>query len=97
MFAKLLYLITAVFIIAATLLTLRQQSIEATYQIVLRHRQITQTRSALWQLQAVMAPRLAPEALVQSAVRSRLALEPMASNLHSRNAVAGGLALRSSP
>lgn len=81
MFSKLVALTLALVLMAAGLLVMRQQRIEAAHRTAELHHQIQQTRQALWRAQVDSAGLLRPEAIRRRLRRleeeGRLAFEPI--------------------
>lgn len=77
MFAKLTVLLLAVTATAAGLLWLRQDKMELANQIAMSHKQIDQTRQAIWERQVQVSRRVQPESLNQAVARASLSMEPI--------------------
>ena len=76
-FIPLVCLILFMTVVSAALLGLRQNRIEATHDIAVLHREITQTRFTIWDLQERVARRLNPERLRGALSRVHPDLEPL--------------------
>ncbi len=79
MFQKIALLIGVITLAALALFSLRHQRYQAMYEMTQLHRQILQTRQALWNQQAQIARQLTPAQLKQALAQAQAA-EKLASN-----------------
>lgn len=77
MFVKLLTVVVFATALAAALLSVRQQRLQAMHEMAQHHRQIDAARQATWDTQVKIAQRLRPGELREALERARLALEPV--------------------
>ena len=77
MFAKLMFLLVVSTVIAAGLLAMRQHRYEIANQMILRHREMDQTRRELWGLQTELPTPGRPQSLGEAVAKANLALEPV--------------------
>ena len=76
-FGKALFTLISLVIVAAVLLTMRQQRFETMHEMAQLHRQMNDDRQRLWNLQTDISRRLEPDALRAAMVRAQLTIEPL--------------------
>ena len=76
MFRKLVVLTLALVMVGTSLLLLRQHRLELAHEAAVIHRDIHQTRQAIWDVQAEASGELTPRALARRIDAADLALEP---------------------
>lgn len=76
MFHKLIVLSIMLVLVGASLLVLRQHRLELAHEGATLHRQIHQTRQAIWNIQADASAELTPTGLARRIGASELALQP---------------------
>ena len=76
MFRKLVVLSLVLVMVGAALLLMRQHRLEMAHEAATLHRQIHQTRQAIWDVQAEASSQLTPSALARRIDAANLALEP---------------------
>lgn len=76
-YAKALFTIISLVVIAAVLLTMRQQRFEAMHEMAQLHRRMNVDRHALWNLQTDISRHLEPDTLRAAMARARLTVEPL--------------------